>query len=282
MCKQLDKESASVCDRGMSDPFALNLAAACSLFPSISHVCREIGLNRQQFNKYLTGRVRPSRHNMRRICDFFGATESEFLLEQGRFNDLMSVRRTPRRDVPAGEYTAAIERLARVSDDLERYVGSYYRYYYSFSYPGKIMRSFGVLTSRAGRYYWKNIEREHEAQGARGVSKYEGMAFMLGERITIIEYETLLASSVTQIMLYPSYHSSVDYLIGLQTGNPTKRGRMPSASTVLLDYLGRNVDWRRALTRCGAFDPTDLDRRIQELVQNDIRPGEWVFQIEQL
>ena len=266
----------------MSDRFALNLASACSLFPSISHVCRQIGLNRQQFNKYLAGQVRPSRHNMRRICDFFGVTESEFLLEEGRFKDLIAVRRAPQHHVRAGDYANAIERLAHASDDLERYVGSYYRYYYAFSYPGKIMRSFAVLTSRDGRYYWKNIERQHHAEGARGVSKYEGMAFMLGERITIVEYETLLANSVTQMMLYPSYSSGVDYLVGLQTGSPTRRGRMPSASTVLLDYLGRNVDWRRALTRCGAYEPTELDARIGQMVRNSMRDDEWVFEVQQL
>mgnify|MGYP001972390984 CR=1 FL=1 len=43
---------------------------------SIAAVCRRVGINRQQFNKYLAGAVRPSRHNMRRICDFFGVTEA--------------------------------------------------------------------------------------------------------------------------------------------------------------------------------------------------------------
>ena len=63
------------------DPVSANLSFACTLFPSIAHVCRRIGINRQQFNKYLSGSVRPSRHNMRKICDFFGVTEAELLME---------------------------------------------------------------------------------------------------------------------------------------------------------------------------------------------------------
>ena len=60
-----------------SDPLSTNLTFACSFLPSIALVCRRIGINRQQFNKYLSGRVRPSRHNMRKICEFFGVTEGE-------------------------------------------------------------------------------------------------------------------------------------------------------------------------------------------------------------
>ncbi|MDO6588357.1 helix-turn-helix transcriptional regulator [Salipiger sp. 1_MG-2023] len=61
--------------------FPTNLGFACSLLPSIAEVCRRVDINRQQFNKYLAGSVRPSRHNMRRICDFFGVTESELLMD---------------------------------------------------------------------------------------------------------------------------------------------------------------------------------------------------------
>ena len=266
----------------MKDTFPANLAFACSLYPSIAHVCRRVGINRQQFNKYLAGQVRPSRHNMRRICDFFGVTESELLLEEGRLADLLSLRRDRRNDVVMPAYVPMIERLVRLSASLDRYVGCYYRYFYAFSYPGRIIRSFAVLSERDGRYYWKNIERQRQQGQAAEVSKYDGMAFHLGERIMLVEHETLLASSITEMMLYPSYRSGVDYLVGLQTGGPLKRGRMPSASTVMLEYLGRDVDYRRAMARCGTFAPGELDERVVRLIENRILPGSWVFEVEQL
>ncbi|MEO3434091.1 helix-turn-helix transcriptional regulator [Inquilinus sp. CAU 1745] len=267
----------------MQDTFPANLAFACSLFPSIADVCRRVGINRQQFNKYLSGQVRPSRHNMRRICDFFGVTESELLLEEGRFADLLSLRRDRRGEIAAPPYVRQIEKLVRLSARLDRYVGCYYRYFYAFSYPGRIIRSFAMLWERDGRYYWKNIERHaHQVGQPAEVSKYDGMAFFLGERIMVVEYERLLATSITEMMLYPSYRSSVDYLLGLQTGGPLKRGRMPSASTVMLEYLGPQVDFRRALSRCGTFAPDELDPRIAKLIENRILPDSWVFEIEQL
>jgi hypothetical protein len=39
-------------------------------------VCRGIDIIRQQFNKYLSGQVTPSRHNRRRIGDFFNIDEA--------------------------------------------------------------------------------------------------------------------------------------------------------------------------------------------------------------
>ncbi len=75
------------------DPVTQNLGYICTYYPSIADVCRRLKFNRQQFNKYLSGQVRPSRHNMRRICDFFGVTESEMLLDHGRFVEIISLRR---------------------------------------------------------------------------------------------------------------------------------------------------------------------------------------------
>lgn len=265
------------------DPFQANLIFACSLYPSVAEVCRRLGVNRQQFNKYLSGQVRPSRHNMRRICDFFGVTEWEMLLDENRFVDLLAVRRAPSRSqgLPAEQYH--LERLYRASGDLDRYVGYYYRYFYSFGYPGKVIKSLVVISKSGNRYYWKNVEfTVGEVIGARrAAGKYVGAVFYLGERIYVVEYEALLASSITALTLYPSYLTRIDYLVGVQTGGPTKRGRRPAASFVLLEYLGRDIDLRRAYARLGVFDETEIDERILDQIRNRIPAGSYVFEAEQ-
>ncbi|WP_121066612.1 helix-turn-helix domain-containing protein [Chachezhania antarctica] len=265
------------------DPLTSNLAFACTLFPSIAHVCRRIGINRQQFNKYLSGTVRPSRHNMRRICDFFGVTEAELLMEPARFAELISLRRRPGSEQEVTPLGPTLKRLSQFSTPLHRYVGGYFRYFHSYSNPGMIMRSYAQITRRDGHYLWKNIEREDTAQGGpRDVFKYEGMVFYLGERINVVENEALLSSSITQMILYPSYNAGIDYLLGIQTGGPLKRGRKPSASRVVLDYLGQNVDARRAMAQCGLFAPEELDPKIVQLVRNEMPTGAWTFEVEQL
>lgn len=268
----------------INDPFATNLAYVSSLLPSIAEVCRRIGMNRQQFNKYLAGTVRPSRHNMRKVCDFFGVTESELLMDPARFAELVSLRKTPPRYPDLPEHLHVTEKLHRMSGELDRYTGWYFRYFYTFGYPGYITRSLAVIVKRDGRHLWKNIETgwDPDVNRERFVGKYEGLAFHLGHRIHIVEYEALNASSLTQLLLYPSYTARPGYLRGVQTGGAMKRGRKPAASVVVLDYLGEQIDPRRALARCGLFSRDEISGWIVQLIDNRIEPENWVFEVEEI
>ncbi len=51
--------------------FADNLRALCARHGSIAAVCSGIGMNRQQFNKYLAGSTLPNAPALERICGFF-------------------------------------------------------------------------------------------------------------------------------------------------------------------------------------------------------------------
>lgn len=51
--------------------FADNLRALCTRHGSIAAVCRALGMNRQQFNKYLAGSTLPNGPTLHRICAFF-------------------------------------------------------------------------------------------------------------------------------------------------------------------------------------------------------------------
>lgn len=60
--------------------FADNLRALCARHGSIAAVCSAMGMNRQQFNKYLAGSTLPNAPALERICSFFGVLpESLFL-----------------------------------------------------------------------------------------------------------------------------------------------------------------------------------------------------------
>lgn len=261
-----------------------NLGYLCSLYPSIAEVCRHLGINRQQFNKYLSGQARPSRHNMRRICDFFGITESEILLENSRLVELVSLRRRPFAGEAFADPQRHLEGLYQQSASLDRYVGYYFRYFYSFGYPGHIIKSLAVIHEDNGRYFWKNLETMHAAAIGQPatVSKYIGACFLLSDRIFIVEYEALLRNSITQLTLYPSYHTRVDRLMGIHTGGPVKRGRKPGASKVMLQYLGRHIDVRRALAATDIFPEEEVEPWIRELVTNRIEGGSSVLDVEEI
>lgn len=269
----------------MRDDFSDNLAYLCSHHASIAEVCRRLPMNRQQFNKYLSGASRPSRANMRRICDFFGVTEAEIMLEPSQLRNLVSVRVRPLVETQLSAPMAHLDRIGRKSASLERYAGYYFRYFYSFSNPGQIMKSLGKLYVLDGRCWWKNVEliRDGGQGPARAINKYEGAAFFLTNRIYIIEYEAMQANCLTQVTLYPSYHSRIGQLTGIQTGGPTRRGRRPGASKVLFEYLGHSIDVRKALYASGLFDPDHpaIPRGVAELVANTIPTGSYVLEAEE-
>lgn len=56
--------------------FADNLRAQCTRHGSIAAVCRALGMNRQQFNKYLAGSTLPNGPTLQRICAFFAVDPS--------------------------------------------------------------------------------------------------------------------------------------------------------------------------------------------------------------
>ena len=63
--------------------FAENLMTLCGRHGSIASVCRELNMNRQQFNKYLSGSAFPSPTSLDKICAFFNV-EPETLFHSPR------------------------------------------------------------------------------------------------------------------------------------------------------------------------------------------------------
>jgi Helix-turn-helix len=59
------------------DIFAANLRSICTKFDSISEVARRVGINRQQFNRYLSGENIPNKNTVGRLAKFLGIDESE-------------------------------------------------------------------------------------------------------------------------------------------------------------------------------------------------------------
>jgi transcriptional regulator with XRE-family HTH domain len=60
--------------------FGANLRSLAADYPSISSLSRELGINRTQFNRYLSGESFPRPDVLARICDFF-SVDARVLLE---------------------------------------------------------------------------------------------------------------------------------------------------------------------------------------------------------
>lgn len=88
--------------------FAANLRRLCETQTSIADVCRDTGINRQQFNKYLAGRAIPSAPILRKICERLGVSEDALLAP------------APRAEGMHGTMAAASRRIGQFGRELER------------------------------------------------------------------------------------------------------------------------------------------------------------------
>lgn len=66
----------------LSANLARNLRRMCPQWGDIEVVCREMGMNRTQFEKYLHGKAMPSRRSIEKICAYFAVTEEELFARE--------------------------------------------------------------------------------------------------------------------------------------------------------------------------------------------------------
>jgi len=59
--------------------FAAELRRQVLRHGSIASACAAIGINRQQFNKYLAGQVLPNARTLRKICAYLGVSEAQLM-----------------------------------------------------------------------------------------------------------------------------------------------------------------------------------------------------------
>lgn len=266
------------------EDFRRNLALLCSYEKSIAEVCRRLDLNRQQFNKYLAGAVFPSRSNLRLICDYFGVLDSEILLPHANFAEIVKLKPRNSNAVPvlspAGQ---TLRRLEAQSEQIpDRYLGYYFRYYYSFAFPGYITKSLVRIFRKNRVCYWKNIEiirRRDRSEHTEAIFKYLGLVTFILDRLFVFEEEVILKNSVTQTILYPSHASRIHQLIGIQTATSNLNRRTPASSRVLLEFISPSIDVRKALSCCGQFPEHDKEIRpdIELRIANKIARGEKVL-----
>lgn len=264
-----------------ADPLAENLRLLCAHYPSVAEVCRRIAINRQQFNKYLSGASTPSMHTLKRISDFFGVEESELLLPSPDFAALIEVRR----EAPpsASPLAAMIEEIAAKHPDsqqkLRRYCGAYAAYMYTPAYPGMIIRYLAVIHQLGDHTYGKSIERlidkGHPEQGGF-ISKYSSLVLHTDDRIYVMDHNPHSHEVFALTVLYPSHRTRVHLLTGLGLAVSGGPGRQAFATRVVFEYLGETTDLRAAIAACGLYpeDGGEIDAAIIARIKNEIRPGE--------
>ncbi|CAD5378200.1 transcriptional regulator, Cro/CI family [Pseudomonas sp. OF001] len=269
----------------MSEHLGHNLKLLCSHYRSIAEVCRKLGLNRAQFNKYLGGQSRPTPYNLKRICDFFGVEEYELGLPADQFARLIGARTDGPAQSVQDPLLELLQPLREHATSLARYCGYYFEYANCMSVPGQILLSLVHLREERGNFLFERQERQERAAGGSAEDwvrcRYLGAAFYLQDRLFLIDYESLTGNEMSQTILIPSFKSRISRLNGLKTGVSSGDRRTPACTRVVWDYLGSEINRVAAYRQVMLYSPDDprIDADIRErLAGAHIRDG--LFEIE--
>ena len=262
--------------------FSINLRIVCDEQISVAHVCRKMEINRQQFNKYLSGQIYPSKFNLNKICQYFQLSEEEFNLKSSEFRQIAPKSLQSESNLEKIELNNIIDSISSHSKDLSRYEGYYYSYFHSPEFPGYINRSLIHIYQYENMFYSTSIEHLWDKENGdthRNRFKYKGAVFYLGDRIFITEVETLTHNVIHHTILCPSYMNIVDSLSGVSMGVSSRTSHVPAAMRIEFKYLGKQINIREVLRNCGLFKLNTklIDSNIIARINNEINDQEYML-----
>jgi transcriptional regulator with XRE-family HTH domain len=132
----------------MHQVFAENLRRKSAEFGTIADLCRGIGVNRQQYNKYLAGTAIPNAITLRKICQFLNIQEYQLFLEEGKSEEHHAVPPLLPRRGPLGFFQFAANHFDFEVSDLQ--VGLYECIMPLVEVPGMVMTSL-LLVQQSSR-----------------------------------------------------------------------------------------------------------------------------------
>lgn len=235
----------------MISNFSANLKHVCAERVSIAQICRDIGINQQQFNRYLSGAGMPSAHNLRRICVYFSLSESDLLSDHdafiGRRGRITSNSQAVHKDPFAKAFPGDLLRL-------RQYVGAYNIHFLSPSWPGCIMIGASFLDEINGQIAVRTIERGYgPSREPLQRARYDGRSSYHGSRIFVVEFESDQEGSISETVLYPAHRQQRMYLRGRTLGIAWRPRRMPYSARVIWKRADASSSPRAVLARCGVY-----------------------------
>ncbi|APG45628.1 helix-turn-helix domain-containing protein [Phaeobacter porticola] len=148
-----------------------NLRLLCCYGRSVSEVCRRIGINRQQFNKYLTDQTTPSLAKLVRLRPPVLAQSDDPFSEQ---------------------MERVIRRECRNPGLLERHEGYYHIYMSPDPSKHYLLNNIGRIFGSGKDWFSKELERYEDNEFAiPSTLKHSGLVFEAHNRIFITSREQL-------------------------------------------------------------------------------------------
>ena len=237
--------------------FSKNLRVICDRHRSVAQVCRELGINRQQFNKYLSGKSAPSAYNLSRIGEYFRFDPHDFFLPSDEFAERLQVQ--PGRSKPyenGGPNLAFSGAFAGQSKVMSRYLGFYHIYSYTPAWKGHVIKFLTHVYAQDGLVWVKSIHRFVDPQKQIScLCKYVGHACFLNDRIFVVQHAPVANDVIIQTIVHPPQERRLSVLQGYVFPMDFKSPHAYS-SQIALQFLGTSIDIKQEMRNAGVV-PAD-------------------------
>ncbi len=148
----------------LRETLAANLRQLCRGEESIAAVCRATQINRQQFNRYLSGDSLPSQRTRNRICSYFGITEPDLFREDRS----PGPPRQPFDDMPGWSHTEVRSALKLLMSESATSVppGLYFVHFLVPQQKNTLMRSTMVIRRDGNMTTFRRLTGLSERRGS--------------------------------------------------------------------------------------------------------------------
>jgi transcriptional regulator with XRE-family HTH domain len=238
---------------------AANLKRLVGGHPSVAAVCRELGINRSQFERYLQGQTVPNRATARLICDYFRIDEDELYLAPAT----VAPKHLAQSPIPQALY----ENMVRGPSPAIA-GGTYFTYFTVPDRPDLVMRSVTFVRREAELVTFRRVTRwaeGHRQGGARVPGWHYGVAI---SRLNWIYFAGINRRQTREpsVMAVQWAPFSEPILIGNAF---VLTGSGPAGVSVIMRQAIGRLSLRQALRMCQpvSLDDPLLDRLVVSLVR---------------
>jgi len=248
----------------------INLRFLCNHRKSASAVARATGINRQQFEKYLSGKTFPSGNVRQRLAQHFGVTIDALTSDPTELETTFQGQTA----IPSETMYQLPRSNAQDLNILRNYIGTYQTFFLAPAWPDRILAGLVFVSEEDNRIntVFFNRSRDPDTQTLHR-SRLEGSMVFRGERLFLMERSKDVDDRFSETILFPAHRHKGKYLTGMSFGVTWRPHRMPFATRTIWRRMHRSESVRTGMSNCGIYLPTArvIDPIIRNFFAGDMR-----------
>ncbi len=264
--------------------FAENLFVLATRNGSIASTCRDLEINRQQFNKYLNGSVLPNEATLLKITQFFKVESINLFAppEPVKSPSLeMLVEPKTEKAAPQFRYNRTVDTLESESANCTLREGVYTCYLPWKMKPNHSLRCIVVVVRIGSKLVFTRIVR-HANVGDQfrlyPTTCHDGLVTQNRNRVTFVSHERGWEQRMSMINFAVEQQFKNAIMMGLLLSFAPSG--MPISCQFAMQYQSPNSDWRKHFKTCGIITNEDpsISPNVAEIIRANFKSSRSVMQ----